>query len=228
VQFASVALATETAQVVHGAEVSAAALVEEVEDIGFEAAVKSTAPNKPEATVGGSSMRLRITGMTCSACSTAVESALKGCTGVRTATVSVTTEQAEIEVDSSKVVLENVLEAVEDIGFEAELIPMSVTNTIQLTVGGMTCSACSGAVEKALLELPAIPAAPPTSLPLPDPSSLPPPDPSPLPPPDSARYPRLTLLATPARPLPLPPPDPSLSAANHRPMAAHRMSSLSA
>lgn len=42
------------------------------------------------------------------------------------------------------------LEAIEDAGFEGEVVQQADSNTVMLQVEGMTCSSCSSAVETAL------------------------------------------------------------------------------
>ena len=42
------------------------------------------------------------------------------------------------------------LEAIEDAGFEGEVVQEADSNTVTLQVEGMTCSSCSSAVENAL------------------------------------------------------------------------------
>ena len=42
------------------------------------------------------------------------------------------------------------LEAIEDAGFEGEVVQEADSNSLTLQVEGMTCSSCSSAVEKAL------------------------------------------------------------------------------
>lgn len=42
------------------------------------------------------------------------------------------------------------LEAIEDAGFEGEVVQEADSNTVTLQVEGMTCSSCSSAVENAV------------------------------------------------------------------------------
>jgi len=51
---------------------------------------------------------------------------------------------------------EQLVEAVEDAGFEARLVGQGDKGTLQLRVGGMTCGSCSTAVEKALQAAPGV------------------------------------------------------------------------
>ncbi|HTZ18865.1 MAG TPA: heavy metal translocating P-type ATPase [Dissulfurispiraceae bacterium] len=87
-----------------------------------------------------------VTGMTCAACSAAVERTLKKLDGVKTAAVNLPLERATIEFKESDVpvMLTTVIGAVKDEGYGVG------TRKIDIAVSGMTCAACVSAVEKAL------------------------------------------------------------------------------
>lgn len=118
-------------------------------------------------------LHIRITGMTCAACSNSVESALTSLNGVVSASVALLQNKAEVLFDPSVLKVEDVVEAVEDAGFEAEIIPQSSTSTTTTTnqdvestadatliglfsIGGMTCAACVNSVEGILRALPGV------------------------------------------------------------------------
>nr|QGP73769.1 Copper-exporting ATPase [Sedum alfredii] len=116
-------------------------------------------------------LQIRITGMTCAACSNSVESALTSLNGVVSASVALLQNKAEVLFDPSVVKVEDVVEAVEDAGFEAEIIPQSSTAATtnqdtkstadatlvgQFSIGGMTCAACVNSVEGILRALPGV------------------------------------------------------------------------
>lgn len=68
--------------------------------------------------------------------------------------------QGEAEVTySSGVTPDALVSAVEDMGFEAHLIATAGREEAVLAVSGMTCGACSGAVESALRAVPGVSAA---------------------------------------------------------------------
>ncbi|HMK57342.1 MAG TPA: heavy metal translocating P-type ATPase [Dissulfurispiraceae bacterium] len=87
-----------------------------------------------------------VTGMTCAACSAAVERALKKVEGVKSAAVNLPLERATIEFSESDVpkLLPVVVDAIKDEGYGVG------TRKLDVAVNGMTCAACVGAVEKAL------------------------------------------------------------------------------
>ena len=95
-------------------------------------------------------VRIHVEGMTCSACTSSVEKALLAVDGVTRASVSLSLCEAEVEYDRRRVGEHTILEAVEDTGFDAKMLG-TVDNTLAvLEVKGMTCSACTSSVEKAL------------------------------------------------------------------------------
>lgn len=95
---------------------------------------------------------LPIEGMTCAACSTAVERAVRKLPGVTEANVNLSAENLHLSFDESQVTLEDVARAVDDAGYKA-VIP---TQHIQLEVQGMTCAACSATVERVVGKLPGV------------------------------------------------------------------------
>ncbi|KAL3523129.1 hypothetical protein ACH5RR_015963 [Cinchona calisaya] len=109
-------------------------------------------------------IQVRITGMTCAACSNSVEAALSGLNGVVKASVALLQNKADVIFDPSLVKDEDIKNAVEDAGFEAEIVPepsTSYTKTNgalvgQFTIGGMTCAACVNSVEGILRTLPGV------------------------------------------------------------------------
>ncbi|AET40239.1 Cu(2+)-transporting P-type ATPase CCC2 Ecym_5496 [Eremothecium cymbalariae DBVPG len=76
-------------------------------------------------------VRLRISGMTCGACSAAVERVVSSMHGVRKVQVSLVTEDAEVCYSKSQVGLRELVDAVEGCGFEASVI-VAMDNAAQL------------------------------------------------------------------------------------------------
>ncbi|MDZ7757953.1 copper ion binding protein [Rhodohalobacter sp.] len=91
--------------------------------------------------------RIQINGMHCAGCVNSVEKALSKVDKVKSANVQLTTESAEIEVEDDDFPFEEIREAVENAGYEVEE-PKSDSVTFQ--IGGMHCTGCSSAVEKAI------------------------------------------------------------------------------
>ncbi|KAK6137498.1 hypothetical protein DH2020_028751 [Rehmannia glutinosa] len=91
---------------------------ETIEDVGFEASLIKEEMNEKSSLV----CRIRIKGMTCTSCSSTVESGLQALRGVQRAQVALATEEAEVRYDPKILTYNQILEAVEDTGFEAILI----------------------------------------------------------------------------------------------------------
>ncbi|CAN6200852.1 unnamed protein product [Urochloa humidicola] len=107
---------------------------------------------------------VRVTGMTCSACTSAVEAAVSARRGVRRVAVSLLQNRAHVVFDPALAKVEDIIEAIKDAGFEAEIIPDSAvsqpksqkTLSAQFRIGGMTCANCVNSVEGILKKLPGV------------------------------------------------------------------------
>ncbi|RCV22003.1 hypothetical protein SETIT_4G185100v2 [Setaria italica] len=107
---------------------------------------------------------VRVTGMTCSACTSAVEAAVSARRGVRRVAVSLLQNRAHVVFDPALAKVEDIIESIEDAGFEAEIIPDSAvsqpksqkTLSAQFRIGGMTCANCVNSVEGILKKLPGV------------------------------------------------------------------------
>lgn len=126
---------------------------------------------------------VKVDGMTCGACTSAVESAFTGVAGAGSVSVSLVMGRAVVQHDPTRLPAETVAELIEDRGFEAEVlatdIPSSViaageassssektgangqavssaSTTMMITtisIEGMTCGACTAAVEGGFKDL---------------------------------------------------------------------------
>jgi Cu+-exporting ATPase len=101
--------------------------------------------------------RLRIGGMTCTACAAASERAVRRLVGVEEASVNFSTEKMTLRFDDGKVTISSIKAAVAKAGYEAS--DDRVEKELVIPVGGMTCAACSRAVERAVGRLPGVVAA---------------------------------------------------------------------
>ena len=94
----SISLIAERANAVHDVNVlSAADLVEMIEDCGFDAQVVSSEQASGKTTTSDVHLTLKIYGMTCSSCTGKVERALSKLIGIREANVSLVLQQADLE-----------------------------------------------------------------------------------------------------------------------------------
>merc|ERR1711916_12764 len=91
--------------------------------------------------------------MTCNACVATIESYVGSQDGVESVSVTLLTERAEVLYDSAMISSEEIVEAIEDVGFTAS---EEDKTTITLNIGGMTCAACVGTVESALQSTPGV------------------------------------------------------------------------
>ena len=90
---------------------------------------------------------LKVTGMVCAACSSAIEKSLRSLDGVSVANVNLATEIASVEYDPGKLKLSDLEKAVRDAGYEV------IDEMVVLKIGGMVCAMCVGALEIALKKL---------------------------------------------------------------------------
>ncbi|MGL5617036.1 MAG: heavy metal translocating P-type ATPase [Sarcina sp.] len=91
----------------------------------------------------------KIKGMTCAACSSAVERAVKRMDGVEEASVNLVTEELKIKYDEKILTIEALHNKIVKLGYEME---ENNANLIKESykVEGMSCAACATAIEKAL------------------------------------------------------------------------------
>lgn len=150
-------------------------VAEMIEDSGFDATILSTdspsvpAANQKEAQDNKSQIStttLAIEGMTCGACTSAVEGGLKEVPGVRSINVSLLSERAVVEHDAALVTPDQIAETIEDRGFGAKVLetstlqasprasqdaePKSHLMVTTISIDGMTCGACTASVQNAV------------------------------------------------------------------------------
>lgn len=78
-----------------------------------------------------------IGGMTCAACVNSVEGILRKLPGVKRAVVALATSLGEVEYDPTVITKDEIVEAIEDAGFEGSLVQSSQQDKIMLYVTGM-------------------------------------------------------------------------------------------
>lgn len=175
----SVSLIMGRAAVQHDPSIlSPAKIAEMIEDCGFDAAVLSTEeyvkstkePAQDSPATQTSTTTLAIEGMTCGACTSAVESGLKDVAGVKSVNVSLLSERAVVDHDAQTVTPEQIAELIEDRGFGARVVETKASSVggevssklanrtenrsgllvTTVAVGGMTCGACTSSVQNAV------------------------------------------------------------------------------
>ena len=177
VKSVSVSLLAERAVVEHDpASVSPEAIVQLIEDRGFEAAVLETKrvsevgntkalPQTPkEAQKELATTTVSIEGMTCGSCTSAVEGGFQDVEGLVQFNISLLAERAVMIHDPLKLSTSQIVEVIEDRGFDAKVLSSVTrisdqTNTareVQLKVFGIPNSASATALEDALRLLPGV------------------------------------------------------------------------
>ncbi|TYK13381.1 copper-transporting ATPase RAN1 [Cucumis melo var. makuwa] len=136
VLMASVALLQNRADVVFDPSLEKD-IKEAIEDAGFEAEIipeTTSVGKKLHGTLVG---QFTIGGMTCAACVNSVEGILKDLPGVRRAVVALATSLGEVEYDPTITSKDDIVNAIEDAGFEASFVQSSEQDKILLTVAGI-------------------------------------------------------------------------------------------
>ncbi|MDX5378153.1 MAG: heavy metal translocating P-type ATPase, partial [Halomonas sp.] len=93
---------------------------------------------------------LAIEGMSCASCVGRVEKAIRGVPGVVDASVNLATQRAQVEFASGQTDIAGVVQAVNSAGYPA------TSETIELSVEGMSCASCVGRVERKLADVPGV------------------------------------------------------------------------
>ncbi|MFZ5558480.1 MAG: heavy metal translocating P-type ATPase [Pseudomonadota bacterium] len=97
----------------------------------------------------GSTLGVRIDGMTCASCVARVEKALAALPGVTRAVVNLASERAEVTFAGRPDAAASA-RAIEGAGYAV------ATESTELVIEGMTCASCVGSVEKALARVPGV------------------------------------------------------------------------
>jgi P-type Cu+ transporter len=91
--------------------------------------------------------RILINGMHCAGCTNSVEKAILDVPGVTDVSVQLTTESAEVRFNGNEPPMKEIREAVKRAGYEVE---EKRGESVTIDIGGMHCTGCSSAVEKAI------------------------------------------------------------------------------
>ncbi|OTA80549.1 hypothetical protein M434DRAFT_401720 [Hypoxylon sp. CO27-5] len=170
----SISLLSERAVVEHDASLLPVdKIIEIIEDRGFGATLVSSDESKPAKKTKSASSEpkptvatttVAITGMTCSACTSAVEGGVTSLDGVLRFNISLLAERAVITHDTSKLTAEEIAEAIEDCGFGAEIVSTqfettdhsAASSTAQFKIYGNPDASAAKSIEDALLTLPGV------------------------------------------------------------------------
>ncbi len=92
-----------------------------------------------------------ITGMTCAACSSALKRAVSRTDGVISCDVNIATEKMDMTFDETRVSFDVIKKVVEDAGYG--IVEPVQTKKAELLLEGMSCAACSAAIERVTRKL---------------------------------------------------------------------------
>ncbi|WNF36490.1 heavy metal translocating P-type ATPase [Bacillaceae bacterium IKA-2] len=94
-----------------------------------------------------------VKGMTCASCVNRVEKAVKKVNGIQSVSVNLATNQAQVKYQANDVLDEQIVEAINKLGFEAKLKGDNPKKKFLYSVKGMTCSSCVNRVEKMIAKV---------------------------------------------------------------------------
>ncbi|KAH6962127.1 E1-E2 ATPase-domain-containing protein [Ilyonectria sp. MPI-CAGE-AT-0026] len=162
VRSANVALLTQSATVEFEGEQNVEALVETIDDLGYEANLEHVEelPPVPGAgtRAGAWKASYSIGGMTCSSCVGTITNALESFPWTKSVDVNLITNSGTV-VFEDKSHLNDIVEAIEDVGYQAklsDLVDLSKgtapdgRRTVSIRIDGMYCQHCPGRVTEAL------------------------------------------------------------------------------
>lgn len=187
----SVSLVLERAVILHDPrQITVEQVRETIEDCGFDAEVLATDLPSPtfhasgvlyDAAMDGeedeeapatTTTTLAVEGMTCGACTSAIEGGFANVAGVKHVSISLLSERAVIEHDESLLTAEQIAGIIEDRGFGATVVECvraapaqsqrtrrrgseqrGKCTTTTVAIEGMTCGACTSAIEGGFKDL---------------------------------------------------------------------------
>ncbi|KAM4074922.1 hypothetical protein ACJW30_10G130700 [Castanea mollissima] len=128
-------------------------ICETIENVGFQTTVIKDETNERSTQV----CKIHINGMTCTSCSSTIESALQAIFGVQKAQVALATEEAEVHHNPKIVSYNTLLQVIEDTGFEAIIISTGEDiSKIELKVDGIDADHTLKMIEKSLQVIPGV------------------------------------------------------------------------
>ncbi|KAI9043684.1 putative copper resistance-associated P-type ATPase [Aspergillus affinis] len=161
-------LLTNSATVVYnGLQKNSGKLVDQIEDIGFEAALDEVEMLNDPSTSKKALMftaEIAIGGMTCGSCSGAVTRGLEELPFVKEVSVNLLSHSGKVEFEGQKNV-DLILEKIEDLGYDASITSVQASNhkkdevesrTISIRVDGMFCHHCPEKVLRSLKDIPGL------------------------------------------------------------------------
>ncbi len=96
--------------------------------------------------------RLDLFGMTCASCANSIDKVLNGQEGIKKASVNLANDTVMVEYDEKVININDIIEAIEAIGYDARLQDNKLTK-LTMQVDGMTCASCAQNVDRAVRKL---------------------------------------------------------------------------
>ena len=115
-------------------------IIKKIRDLGYNAQLD----------VNIAQVELKVKGMTCAACSNRVEKVLSKTEGVIEASVNLATEKAQVKFNQNFLTPEGIIERITGSGYQASVVEERLTEKVTLKIRGMSCTSCSGKIEKTL------------------------------------------------------------------------------
>jgi Cu+-exporting ATPase len=97
-------------------------------------------------------IKLDLIGMSCASCANSIDKVLNKLEGVKNAAVNLANDTAIIDYDENIVTIEQIIDAVEAIGYDAKINENKVTQ-LTMRIEGMTCASCAQNVDRAVRKL---------------------------------------------------------------------------
>lgn len=135
-------------------------LKEAINDMGFEASL--SLPLTPFAQKSDlQTVLIEVKGMTCNSCVQNIEKNIFQHVGVQSISVSLAANTAQIRYSPAEVTAEQLRVAIEDMGFDAQLLSKADTGTVnvrttEINVEGMTCMSCVKTIEGTMSNKPGV------------------------------------------------------------------------
>lgn len=157
-----ISLITEEGIIRHNETIVPDEIKEMIEDCGFDAyLISSVDPSATSTSTLDSNIyltKIKIHGMTCSNCTNSIQQVIEP--KVLKFNISLITEEANIEHDITKITKDQLVEMIDDSGFDATLIESNkisndkINELYQTTIDikGMTCGACTSSIQNVLME----------------------------------------------------------------------------
>ncbi|GAB1602862.1 copper-transporting ATPase 1-like isoform X1 [Argonauta hians] len=141
------------------------ALRDKIDSMGFEATLKESVSSDidfDEIAKRNISKEhqciINIKGMTCNSCVTIIQNTISEKIGINQIVVSLENNNAVVKYDPEKFSPESIAEAIDDMGFEAEVskgdnpVASNLIETVVINIMGMTCKSCQSTIQMKISE----------------------------------------------------------------------------